>query len=65
MNLARSIANAIVLPDGNLFVTGGQIYAVPFTDHTAVYHAKLWDPATNEFTVLPPMAIPGTYHSVA
>ena len=65
MSFARSFANAIVLPDGKVFVTGGQSYAVPFTDDTAVYHAELWDPATNEFTVLPPMAIPRTYHSVA
>ena len=65
MNFARSFANAIVLPDGKVFITGGQSYAVPFTDDTAVYHAELWDPATNKFMVLPPMDIPRTYHSVA
>ena len=65
MNFARSFANAVVLPDGKVFVTGGQSYAVPFSDDTAVYHAELWDPATNKFTILPPMDIPRTYHSVA
>lgn len=65
MNFARSFANAIVLPDGKVFVTGGQSYAAPFSDDTAVYHAELWDPKTNKFTVLPPMDIPRTYHSIA
>lgn len=65
MNFARAFANAIVLPDGKVFVTGGQSFAVPFSDDTAVYSAELWDPATNKFTMLPPMDIPRTYHSVA
>ena len=65
MSFARSFANAVVLPDGKVFVTGGQSYALPFSDDTAVYHAELWDPATMKFTVLPTMDIPRNYHSVA
>jgi len=65
MSFARSFANAVVLPDGKVFVTGGQSYAVPFSDDASVYHAELWDPATNKFTTLPAMNIPRNYHSVA
>ena len=65
MNFARSFANAVVLPNGKVFVTGGQSYPVPFSDNTSIYPAELWDPATNIFTVLPAISIPRNYHSVA
>lgn len=61
----RAFANAVVLPDGTVFVTGGQTYAVPFTDTTAVMVPELWNPTTQKFQVLSPMAIPRTYHSWA
>ena len=65
MNYTRAFANSVVLPDGKVFITGGQAYAVPFTDDTAVMSPELWDPATSTFTTLNAMAIPRTYHSVA
>ncbi|MCJ1477024.1 hypothetical protein MMC13_005695 [Lambiella insularis] len=65
MAYTRAFANAVVLPDGTVFVTGGQAYAVPFTDSTAVMYPELWNPTTGTFTVLSPMAIPRTYHSWA
>ena len=43
---------------------GGQSYAVPFTDGTAVLIPELWDPETEAFTELAPHTIPRTYHSV-
>lgn len=65
MSYKRAFANAIVLPNGQVFVTGGQSYAVPFTDTTAILTPELWNPATLGFTVLPPHSIPRNYHSVA
>ena len=44
---------------------GGQSYALPFSDNFSVYHAELWDPATEQFTTMAPAAIPRNYHSVA
>ena len=32
MRNARAFANAVILPNGKVFVTGGQTYAVPFSD---------------------------------
>ena len=65
MTYTRAFANAVVLPDGTVFVTGGQAYAVPFTDTTAVMYPELWNPASQKFSVLSPMATPRTYHSWA
>lgn len=65
MTYKRAFANGVVLPNGKVLVTGGQPYAVPFTDTDAVLTPELWDPTTQTFTILPPHTIPRTYHSVA
>jgi galactose oxidase len=65
MTYARSFSNSVVLPDGKVLVVGGQQHPQTFTDTGAVLSPELWDPATGNFTVMAPQAIPRTYHSVA
>ncbi|EAT77235.2 hypothetical protein SNOG_15302 [Parastagonospora nodorum SN15] len=65
MTYARSFANGVVLPDGTVFITGGQAYAKPFTDGTSALVPEIWDPATGQWSQMNPMAIPRNYHSVA
>ncbi|KFA49257.1 hypothetical protein S40293_08316 [Stachybotrys chartarum IBT 40293] len=65
MAFARSFANVVVLPDGTLLVTGGQRYAVVFTNDEANYLPELYNPETNEWTQLAPAGIPRNYHSVS
>lgn len=65
MSYARSFANSIVLPDGTVFIVGGQSWAEPFTDDTAILYPELWNPSTQTFKVLAPMVNARTYHSVA
>ena len=65
MNQARSFANGVVLPNGQVFIVGGQSYAVPFSDDTSTLIPEIWDPVTSKFTVMNPMSIPRTYHSIA
>ena len=65
MAYQRSFANSVIMPDGKVLITGGQVYANPFSDDTAQYTPELFDPATNTFTQLASMAIPRTYHSTA
>lgn len=65
MTYARAFANGVVLPNGKVFVTGGQSYAVPFSDNTAIMNPELWDPVTQSFVIVPAHDIPRTYHSVA
>jgi galactose oxidase len=61
----RAFANSVVLPDGTVLVVGGQQYAKTFSDATSVMVPELWDPSTERFTELAPMAVPRNYHSVA
>lgn len=65
MSYARAFHNSVVLPNGQVIVVGGQSYAVPFSDNTAVLPAELWDPVSERFTVLEAMRVPRTYHGVA
>ncbi|KAL8685273.1 MAG: hypothetical protein Q9224_005883, partial [Gallowayella concinna] len=62
---ARAFHNSVVLPDGKVFIVGGVNYARVFSDDTSILYPELFDPATNSFTVVAPMAIPRNYHSVA
>jgi len=65
MAYQRSFANSVILPDGTVLIVGGQVHPVPFSDATAQYTPELFNPATNTFTQLAPMAIPRNYHSTA
>ena len=65
LHYARSFANAVVLPDGKVFVMGGQPYPVTFTDTNAIFQPEMWDPSTQTFDLMPPHQIPRCYHSVA
>ena len=61
----RAFANSVVLPDGKVVVIGGQNFAVPFSDNTAVLNAELWDPVSESFSTMATAAVPRVYHSVA
>lgn len=65
MAYQRAFHNSVILPDGKVFVVGGQVRAVPFSDATAQLTPEIFDPATNTFTQVAPMQIPRTYHSTA
>ena len=61
----RMFANGVALPDGTVFVVGGQEVGRPFSDEGAHFTPELFDPRTNSFTSLVANTIPRTYHSVA
>ncbi|WP_157271214.1 DUF4082 domain-containing protein [Azohydromonas aeria] len=65
MAYRRTYHNSVVLPNGQVMLVGGMTYAKNFNDATAVLRPELWDPATETFTLLPPMSVARTYHSVA
>lgn len=65
MTYARAFANAVVLPDGKVFIAGGQVSAVPFSDATSQFVPEMFDPATGAFTQMAPASIPRNYHSVS
>ena len=66
MSFTRAFHNSVLLPSGEVVVIGGQaITSFIFDDNNAVYVPELWDPVTETFTLLKPMATPRTYHSTA
>jgi len=65
MQNTRAFANSVILPNGKIMVTGGENYAVPFSDDTAVLTPELYDPVANTWTTLPAHTVPRTYHSIA
>jgi YVTN family beta-propeller protein len=65
MAYRRGYHNSVVLPNGQVLLIGGQTYLVGFNDNNSVLAPELWDPATETFTPLPPIAVPRNYHSVA
>ena len=65
MHYARAFANSVVLPNGEVITIGGQTYAAPFSDGDSVLNPELWNPATGQFSVMAPEAVPRNYHSAA
>jgi YVTN family beta-propeller protein len=65
MAYPRLYSNSVVLPNGQVLVVGGQTFSQEFSDSYAVLAPELFDPATQTFTVLPPMSIARNYHSIA
>lgn len=61
----RIFANGVVLPNGNVFITGGQVYGQPFSDDTSILRPEIWVKATGNFIRVAPQGIPRNYHSTA
>ncbi len=65
MNYARAMHNSVVLPNGQVVITGGQTYVKLFSDDRSVLMAELWDPRTETFHTLSPGRLPRNYHSIS
>lgn len=65
MAYPRVYASAVALPNGQVMVVGGQVFGKLFSDDGSVLVPELWDPVTETFTALPPMAVGRNYHSFA
>ncbi|KAL8868405.1 MAG: hypothetical protein Q9174_005016 [Haloplaca sp. 1 TL-2023] len=65
MSQARAFHNSVVMPDGKVFIVGGEAYPVPFSDDTSTLIPEIFNPTTSAFTSGSPMAVPRTYHSWA
>ncbi len=65
MNYARAMHNSVVLPNGQVVITGGQTYVKLFSDDRSILMTELWDPKTESFTKLSAMRIPRNYHSMS
>jgi galactose oxidase len=63
MHYARAMHNSVVLPNGQVVISGGQTHVKIFSDDRSVLMTELWDPHTETFTMLRPLTIPRNYHS--
>ncbi|MBW3537570.1 MAG: DUF1929 domain-containing protein [Actinobacteria bacterium] len=61
----RVMPDAVLLPDGLVFVSNGS--STGFADNGAnpVYDAELYDPATNVWRTVCPMSVPRLYHATS
>lgn len=65
MAFARGFANAVVLPDGTVFITGGQTWVRGFSNTDSVVYSELFNPYTKQWRTLAPEAVPRNYHSIS
>ncbi|GIW33089.1 PA14 domain-containing protein [Meiothermus sp.] len=61
----RTHLNATLMPDGRIFVNGGNEDGLIFNNGTAVYESEIWSPRTETFKPAAEAQCPRTYHSTA
>jgi galactose oxidase-like protein/concanavalin A-like lectin/glucanase superfamily protein/Big-like domain-containing protein/Kelch motif protein len=65
MAFPRAYHNLTILPDGSVLATGGGTTGAGENTGAAVREAELWNPETETWRTLAPMARPRLYHSGA
>lgn len=63
LNNPRALHSSVVLPSGEVVTLGGQSTIALFRDTNAVLTPELFNPDTETWSELAPMAVPRTYHS--
>ncbi|KAF4447875.1 putative galactose oxidase precursor [Fusarium austroafricanum] len=61
----RVFHSSVVLPNGNVFITGGQEHAIPFEDSTPQLQPEMYYPDSDSFQLMKANNIVRTYHSIA
>lgn len=64
MRYKRGFANVVVLPNGQMLITGGQKRSLVFTNTDSSLPAELFDPGTKTFRTLAEEQVPRNYHAV-
>lgn len=65
MHTPRSFANAVILPNGEVFVVGGNTSGLEFSDIGTVLTPEIWNPNTRQWREVSDHSIPRNYHSIA
>ncbi|HET8888819.1 MAG TPA: carboxypeptidase regulatory-like domain-containing protein [Candidatus Angelobacter sp.] len=65
MHYPRRQHNAVILPDGKVFVVGGSSAGGFDTSSSPVLPTEMWDPDTGQFTVMSSIAVYRGYHATA
>jgi hypothetical protein len=65
MHFARRQHNAVILPDGKVFIVGGSNGSGFDNSNSKVLPTEMWNPATGAFTTMASIATYRGYHSTA
>lgn len=65
MHFPRSFAHAVILPNGETLVVGGQEEPRVFTENTPQLTPEIYSPTDNVWTKVAPNTVPRAYHSFA
>jgi galactose oxidase len=65
MTIDRVFHTSVVLPDGTVFIVGGQEFGVAFNEENVRFTPELYDPKTNTFTKMQKNNMIRVYHSVS
>ena len=62
---ARTFANSVMLPNGEVMVVGGNTSTAKFSDSGSVFPAEIWNPATGTWRTVASISVGRNYHSLA
>ncbi len=62
---ARTFANAVMLPNGEVMVVGGNTSTTAFSDSGSVFPAEIWNPQTGAWRTVASISVGRNYHSLA
>lgn len=65
MSSRRKFNNAVVLPNGEVLVIGGNTIGEEFKDQGSILAPEIWNPQTETWRRLAEMSVPRNYHSLA
>jgi hypothetical protein len=65
MAFPRTEHNMTLLPDGTVLTTGGALNSDVFDPNAPVFRPELWDPVTENWTLMATMPTPRIYHATA
>jgi YVTN family beta-propeller protein len=65
MNFVRQFGNGVILPNGEVFVVGGNDSGMQFSDAGWVSTPEIWNPSTGQWRVMATNAVARAYHSIA
>jgi galactose oxidase len=65
MNFPRVYHTSVVLPDGKVFVAGGQAWGQPFNEKTVQFYPEIYNPETDTFELMNGQNIIRVYHSIS
>lgn len=65
LKYARTFANGVILPTGEVMAIGGNTSQQKFNDDGSVLIPEIWNPTSGQWRVAAEMQVPRNYHSLA